>query len=282
MSKLKWIFVFIVNSFFAAHVFANQPSSQRIISLAPNLTELVFALGLEKNLVAVTEQCDFPEAAKQISKVGIYGRPVKEAILAKTPTVVLATEGVEKNFVSSLEKQKIDVLKFQSRSLAELKLSILTLGDKLGASSAAKKLVVSFDIKQNLLTKMQKVQKSYLTVISGSPVFSINDNTLMAQLLNLTGMTNIVRDTTANYPQLSLEFVVAAKPDLLFVTHGVLREANVSQTNAGWEKKLLKYIGRGHYRFNPKIVVLPNDIFERAGPRVVQAIDYLMTASLNK
>lgn len=285
LSKLNWIFfVFIFSFVFARPVFANQPTQQksRIVSLAPNLTEIIFALGLEKNLVAVTEQCDYPENAKRIEKVGIYGRPVKEAILAKKPSVVLVTEGVDRAFVESLEKSKIAVLKFRSQSLIELKSSILDLGEKLDAVIEAKKLVATIDEKQLLVSQKNRVKKTYLTIISGSPVFSISDNTLMAQLLNLTGLTNNVRDTKTTYPQLSLEFVLATNPDVLFVTHGLLREANVSITAPTWQKDVLTFIGRGRYRFQPKTIVLPNDVFERAGPRVVQAMDYLMTASFDK
>ena len=108
MNFLRPFFLLLICIFSLTNVYANLSSvhEERIVTLAPSLTEIVYALGLGKELVGDTLQCDYPLPAKKISKVGDYINPNIEKILQQKPTIVLATIG---NPISILNKLEINV-----------------------------------------------------------------------------------------------------------------------------------------------------------------------------
>ncbi|MBI5641035.1 MAG: ABC transporter substrate-binding protein, partial [Nitrospirae bacterium] len=114
---------------------------KRIISLAPNITEILFALGLGDSIAGVTSFCDYPEEAKQKPKIGGMSNPSLEAVVsAKPDVVVLTTDGNTKEFEERLRSLKIKTLVFTARRLSELPVGIRELGTALGVREKAEEL----------------------------------------------------------------------------------------------------------------------------------------------
>lgn len=204
----------------------------RIVTLAPNLAEIVFALDAEDRLVGVSEYSDHPPAVKSKPSIGMPVNPSLEAVVGTRPDLVLATTSI--NFaktVDALSHLGIAVYTTNPHTVEGTLRSITDIGKVIGASQPADALVASLQARLDALQAKLKNEKPVrvLFVVWDQPLQSIGDNTFIADALHWAGAESVIH-TKQNWPTISMEEVVKLNPDYIVYadTNLVLNSADDS------------------------------------------------------
>ena len=249
---------------------------QRIVSLAPSNTELLYALGLGNRVVGVTEHCNYPPAAKSVEKIGAFKAISIEKILALRPELVLAIKGNALESLDALRGFDVPVFAFNIGSVGELLEGVSRLGRLAGVERTADSLRVQLDARLRDVT--QKVgqwpgRPRMMWGHWGEPIFTAGAGTYIDDVLRLAGGENLGRRAAGAWPQISLETVMAWAPEILISTMEFAperreREIEALRRRDGW-KSIPAVKGDG-------IVFLPADLLLRPGPRVLEALEQLV------
>jgi iron complex transport system substrate-binding protein len=223
----RTIIVFLLGFLFCAAYtfFSPYPSfaapPQRIISLAPNVTEILFAIGLGDKIVGVTQFCDYPEEAKGKTKVGGMSNPSLETVISLKPDIViLTTDGNPKEFEEKLRSLKIRTYVFRSRRLSELPAGIRDLGAALEVPDKARALAKNIEdtlTKTSLRHIRTRNKKKILFVVWPEPLIVAGSGTVINDTLVLFGQENIAARAKTAYPKYSVEEVIRQSPDIVFI-----------------------------------------------------------------
>ena len=248
---------------------------KRIVSLAPSMTEILYALGLGDNIVGVTTFCDYPEEAKKKPKIGGMSNPSLEAVISLKPDiVVLTTDGNPKEFEERLVSLKIKTFVFQARRLSGLPQGIRELGRALGIKERADKLAQEIEDgtekekKSSLSSRPSSIKRKVLFIVWPEPLIVAGPGTVIDDAVTLLGHENIAATATTNYPKYSLEEVIRRAPDVLFIGKSMGNDMRpVSQG-------LLKRLSTVPAVKNGKVFFVSDKLF-RLGPRVVKGIEEL-------
>jgi iron complex transport system substrate-binding protein len=250
--------------------------ADRVVSLAPNLTEIVFALGDEDHLAGDTNFCDYPPEALQKPHVGGMQNPSLDAIVALKPDLVLATKAINlRGTVDALDRIGVPVYVTDApHSLEDMIVSIEHVGAALGMEKSAAE--VSGRLRQRLSDLDRRLTgtapRRVFFVVQTAPVISAGRNTFIADALRHAGGRSII-ETSAEWPHISLEAIVHLQPEFLIFASAhageTQRDIEDLRSNPGWRD--LKAIQEG------KIVVL-SDAINRPAPRLVDAVEQLARA----
>lgn len=195
----------------------------RIVTLAPNLTETVYALGLGDKLVGDTDVCDTPPAAMQKPHVGDPQDPSLEAIVALRPDLVLATTSINREETAdALARLGIAVYTTagDTQTMLEMLDSMAKVGGLMGAGPQGEAVVAGLRARLDALhARLADRPAHVLFVVSQDPLITIGQKTFIADALRWAGAESIV-DTDQNWPQLSLEEVVRLQPDYIVFAGG--------------------------------------------------------------
>lgn len=245
----------------------------RIVSLAPSLTETVYALGLQDRLVGDTDYCDYPPDAQKKPKVGGAINPNLEEIAALSPDLVLVTRDLNRlETVRALDTLGIPSYSMEAaHSVDGIISSTEKLAEVLGAPQAGK--MVGDDLHHRLSTLQEKLRSvaptHVLFVVWTEPLISAGKNTFIADALRKAGAISIV-DSTQDWPQMSLEEVVHLQPDYLVfaASHSAAgtRDFEALANRPGWH--LLDAVHNRHY-------AVISDAVNRPAPRIISAIEDL-------
>lgn len=195
----------------------NKPA-QRIISLSPSTTEMLYAVGGGSRMVGTVDYSDYPPAARLLPKVGSLTGIGLEAILRLRPDlVVLWRDGASVQLIARLRGQNIAVFVSQPRRLDDVGTEMLALGHLLGTDRTAAQAV------QHYRQQIQRLQQRYQHVapvsvfyqVSPLPLFTVSNQSFLGAMLQLCGGRNVFGDLRQPAPQVSPEAVVAAKPQLM-------------------------------------------------------------------
>lgn len=241
---------------------------ERIITLAPSVTEIVFALGLGGNIVGVTNYCDYPEEAKKKQKVGGMSNPSLEAVVSLKPDlVVLTTDGNPKEFQERLSSLRIKTYVFEARRLAELPQGIRQLGQALGVREKALSLGNEIESRIARFRKGNSaLKKKALFIVWPEPLIVAGPNTVIDDTLALLGQNNIASTAKTEYPKYSIEEVIRRAPDVLFI--GKSMGMDMREVSEGFLKRM-KSVPAVR---NGKVYFLSDKLF-RLGPRVPKGIE---------
>ncbi|MGC8972400.1 MAG: ABC transporter substrate-binding protein [bacterium] len=244
---------------------------QRIISTAPSVTEILFALGLGDRVVGVTTLCNYPEEAKTKEKIGTFQSPNIEKILSLKPDIIIATGGVQRQVVEKLEQLGFTIFVSYPRTLEEVIKSIYTIGHITGAEENAKKL--AFDLKLRIAKVTSKVSKvkvrpKVFFELWHEPLMSAGPGSFIDDLIKKAGGINIAGSAKSAYPIFSLEQLVKEDPDVIIGAESSMgaNPLDISK-RPGWDT--LKAVK------NQKIFIINDDIIFRAGPRLVLALEII-------
>ena len=244
----------------------------RIVSLAPSITEMVYALGAGERLVGVCAQCDYPEAVARLPRVGGYLAPSVEATLAEGPDLVIAVPSPgNREAVRAIERAGVRVLVVHDRTLADLWASIRTIAAALGTPAAGERLVA------DVTTRLEEVHarvadlppRRVLMIVGHSPLVAVGRGTLQDELLEMAGGVNVASEAGEVWPTLTLEVVVARAPE-------VIVDAAMGSDQAG--RALFAGLTTVPAVQRGRVVPLANDTLFRAGPRVSEAAAALARA----
>ena len=214
---------------------------KRIVTLAPNLTETIYALGLEGRLAGDTDYCDTPPAAKSKPHVGSLLNPSIEAIVALHPDLVLATTSINRGeTVDALGRLGIAVYTSDSRTVREMLDSIALMATLLGAEARGAALVTKLRARLDLLeTRLaDRPPVHVLFVVWEDPLITVGQNTFIADALRWAGAESVVL-SNQNWPRLSFEEVVRLEPDYILFSgphtgSGTLPLADL-RSRPGWK-----------------------------------------------
>jgi iron complex transport system substrate-binding protein len=193
----------------------------RIVSLAPSITETVFALGMGDRLVGVSIYCDYPPAVERIDRVGTFLTPNIEAILAKHPDVVLAVPSPgNQNPVETLRRLGLKVVVVDPKTIAEIEDSFVVIGREIGREAAGRALVAS--IEQRLAQTRARLstapERKVLMVIGQTPFVAVGRGTFQDELIRMARGINIGAAAGGAWPHLSIELAIQAAPEVIIDT----------------------------------------------------------------
>jgi len=232
-------------------------AAKRIVSLAPSVTEIVYALGAGDMLVATDDFSDFPEAAKRLPKVGGV-QPNLEQIVALKPNLVLSTViGSSPNLAKALNAVRIPLVSVRHDRVSDIRVAIARIGAAIEAKDAAS---VAADVERRLEAQKRTRTKKprVLVAVWTDPLFVGGRDTFANDLFELTGAENAVPPSVTGWPQYSLESFVANPPDILiYPDHSVTRA------------QIDKLIARTSAKF--EAVPIDENRFTRLGPRTPEA-----------
>ena len=243
---------------------------QRIVSLAPNITEILFELGLGDRVVGVTRYCDWPPQATDIPKIGGMLDPDYEAILATRPEVVLGVkDGADHQVVERLESAGVAFGFLAMDDLATIQRGFHLLGIWLGAEERADELKEDFD--RALRAESRSVRETLdldgataLVVYDHEPVVAAGVGSFGHEILILAGLQNALGDDLGSYPVLDMEKVMSLNPAVIIdVSIGPTTE-EVAQF---WERfDSLDAVQTG------RVVHVDDPVMMRPGPRIPEAL----------
>ena len=244
----------------------------RIVALAPSLTEIVYGLGEQGRLVGVCAQCDYPEEATKLPKVGGYLSPSVEAVLGVRPDLVLAVPSPgNREAVRALERVGVRVLVAADRTLNDLWTTIAAVADALGVPERG--AAMTSRVRADLEAVHERVAglptRRVLLVVGHRPLIVTGGGTLQDELLRTAGGVNVAADAGTAFPQVPLELVVARAPD-------VILDAAMGSEAGG--RDLFAALGTVPAVRDGRIVALAPDALFRAGPRVGEAAAMLASA----
>jgi iron complex transport system substrate-binding protein len=194
-----------------------QKPGQRIVSLSPAMTEILFSLGAQDNLVGVTTFCDYPEEAKRIQKVGDFSHPSVERIIGLKPDIVIVNVPEQLRIKETLEKLEINVFVSSPQSLDDIYEEIAALGELIDRNAAADSLIryMKAHITQSDYTRRKRVYVE----LAPRPIVTIGTSNFLNDLLELAGAKNIFSDLERDYPIVSQETIITRNPEAIIVLH---------------------------------------------------------------
>jgi cobalamin transport system substrate-binding protein len=245
----------------------------RIVSLAPNLTEIVFAVGAGDRLVGRTRYCDYPAEAKRAAEVGDTLKPSVERIIALKPQVVLVSTASQlEAFTKQLDAQNISVYVTNPQSLDDVFRSIQTLGDMFGEHERAAGLVSTLRKRSEAVTSATSQVKPARVFyqVSGEPLYTIGRDAYLTDLIRRAGGASVTADVPGAFPRFSDEAALASRPDAIILpSGGSMGSAN--STVAAPLKNSPAVLNNRVYKIN-------DDHLSRPGPRLVDGLEEMARA----
>ncbi len=250
-------------------------TADRVVSLAPSNTEILFAIGAGNKVVGVTEFCDYPPEAVEgvengsIATVGGFTDINVEKVVSLKPDVVFAYYG-QKSVVEELENLSIPTIVFNPKNLDMIYNDIAIAGKVTGMDDGAKKVVSEMRNKVNYVEShiVNLPKKKVFYVAWGNPLMTAGNDTFISYLISLAGGKNIFSDSTG-WPTVNMESVVARNPDVIILTPHCGLTKNDVLNNWSNEINAVK---------NQSVYVIEDDILVRPGPRIVDGLIALAEA----
>jgi len=248
-------------------------SPRRVVSLAPSLTECVFALEREDRLAGVSANSNHPPAASELPKVGTYVSPDLEKIVSLEPDLCLATrDGNPVSLVRRLEELGVPVFALDPRDLEGVFDSLRLLGRVLEAEQKAGELVR--DLKQRIERVQQRVARAehrprVFYQIGTSPIVSAGSDTFIHELIRMAGGTNLAAGPK-QYPRYSREEVLVLNPEVIIVSSMTGNRELTHKVRRMWSE----FPGIEAVR-SERIHAVSSDCLNRASPRLVRGLEIL-------
>jgi len=245
----------------------------RIISMAPNLTEILFALGLGEKIVGVTLNSDYPPAATKKPKIGTFWQPNIEAVIAAKPDLVI-TLGFDQQRTIALRLKRIgyNSLTLNIEKVSELFEAIEKIGTATARQDQAKKLVG--DMREKLGNLSASLGRSgkvrVLWIVQRQPLRVAGRNTFINELIEMASGENAIGPTMHKYPPVGAELVYACGADV------IIEPAMVQEDLAAQQNKALHYWSKFKNIpavKNRRVYVIDSDIVSRLGPRLYEAVE---------
>jgi len=247
---------------------------RRVVSLAPSITEMLFALGLDEEIVGVTEFCNYPAAALKKPKIG-YARPGLESLVALRPDLIVAPqEFLRADTIAKLDELKIPVFLLEAKSVEDILIQIQSLGKIFNRTP------VSDAVTGSMRTRMAEVtgrvaasaKKRVLYVLNSHPLITVGPGSYIHQMIGLAGGINIAAGSPSAYPKLSLETVLKEDPEVLIFPVGSMESIPKSEQQE-WNRW-----GNLSAVRNRQLRDVSSDALNRPGPRVVEGLEHLARA----
>ncbi len=251
-------------------IFVADPPT-RIVSLAPSVTEMLFAIGAGERVVGVTSFCNYPPEAQAKPKVG-GAFPNLEVVLSLKPTLVLAPRDfIRPDMVAKLDQLKIPLFILETNNIEDVLRHIQTVGRMLGRSEQSD--AVAGDLRRRVADVKTRTagaaRPRVFYVLNSDPLMTAGPGSFIHQLIELAGGTNVAADAPVAYPRLSLEEVIRQDPQVILFPVGD-EEGIPNEEQQRW----LRWPTLSAVKQN-RFVRIPSVLLDRPGPRVVDGLEQL-------
>jgi len=245
---------------------------QRIVSLAPSDTEILFYLGLGDRVVGDTTYCNYPAEAKLVPKIGGFRDPSLEKIVALKPDLVLTTD-MHQPLIKGLEDAGLNVLVLNPHTIDGILADIQLIGSAAGVENKAIDLTAGLKNRVNTVTaRVEKVPESQRPTVYyemwNEPLMSIGRDSLIGQMIKLAGGINITDDCLEQYPQISEEVILERNPQVMINSYGhgskKITSAEIAARKGWQEISSVK---------NNRIYTIDTDLLTLPGPRIVDGLE---------
>lgn len=239
-----------------------------IIILSPEIAEIVCTLDGEKNILAVINECDYPEILKSKEKVGSFSVPNIEKIVALQPDMIFIS-GLEQEVIKSkLNKLGMKVYQFYPNNINDLIKIFEDIGKLLNKENSALKFINSFQWELNVLSIPENKPKVYVEIYN-NPLMTVSTNSFIGDIIEKSGGINIFQNLPRDYCRVSAESIVEKNPDIIITTYQGISKSEIKK-RLGWENvSAIK---------NNRIYTTEDidpDLLIRAGPRCIDGIKIL-------
>ena len=246
-------------------------SPQRVITLAPNLTELIYTVGAEKFLIGNTIWCDYPAGAKEVTNVGDMLTFDYEKILTLKPDLIFITvEGNTKATYDKFIEFGFKLFISNPRNYKGIKKTVADMGKIFQKEETADSICTDWDKRIEIVTDAVKdyPQKSVMIIVELTPIMLAGKTTFLNEFTNLFNLKNISRAVSINYPVFSREQVLSINPEIIiYPSNGTFTIDNLLEPYKEWES--LSAVK------NDFVLFVNRDLYFRPGSRFVEAVEDL-------
>lgn len=241
-------------------------TAKSIIALSPAATEILYAIGAENQIAAVSEYSDYPQAAKEKPVVGGFdGNTLSmEKILSFEPELVYLTQGMHDFLIQPLKDNNIPYYISNATSVQAVYDEINDIGKLTGHEKEAEKLISEM---KNTIPQLQSSGSSKPLVyyeVWNDPYMSVGNTSFIHEIIFYAGGMNLFDDLSEGYPVISEETIIARQPDVILIPASSWISADSVKTRTGWESIPAVQ--------NNRVYVIDDNIYSRPGPRIADAI----------
>jgi iron complex transport system substrate-binding protein len=270
--KIITVIILLILAFSAASSAEDETYPKRIISLTPATTEILFALGLDEEIIAVSSYCSWPSKAKEKIKVGSFSNPNIEKIISLKPDLVLVT-GMEQEQIGNVFKSmEIRYINVDPKDIQELIDSIEIIGEVTGKAEKAR------EINTSIKDVLKKIEKSFLRKscikkpmiymeIWHDPIMSPGRGSFVNDMIIKAGGISVTSDLKRSYSRIDPERIILANPDKIILAYMKSNKwvREYFSKRLGWENVKAVKDNKVYTCINPDIILRP-------GPRIAQGL----------
>jgi iron complex transport system substrate-binding protein len=286
MIKRLLLFAFLVGVFHSVSVEGQERSLQdetgrevrvplsvkRIVSLAPSITEILFALGLNSEIAGVTDFCDHPEACLTKPKIGGFVNPSLERIVSLKPDLIIGIrDGNREETLEKLKDLGFSVYRVDPKGFDGVTKTIGNLGGITGSEEAARRIVRTMTTKkEHILSRTRSLHKPRVFFqVGDAPIVTVGKGTLTHDLIQFAGGKNITENEPMDYPLYSIEAVLKKAPEIIIMS-SMDNKKDYSNLVNKWK----------HWRTIPAVKqnaihVIDSNLVDRPTPRITQGLETL-------
>ncbi len=252
-----------------------------IISLAPSVTETLFALGLDNKIIGVTEYCDYPPKVSglvengELEIVGGYTSVNTEKIVGLNPDLVVTAAGVSKDTIKQLEKMGISVVGIEGENISDVMSDIRLVGRITGTPEKAQEITQNMKSNKNeILNKIENISKGekpkVFYMVGANPIYTVGPGTFIHEIINLAGGVNIAENIKMEYSSMTEEEIIDMNPDVFVIAvHGSELPLSTVDSVKDRFEGIDAVEENSVYKLSPGKI----DVFHRAGPRLIEALE---------
>jgi len=243
---------------------------QRIVSVAPSPTEILFAVGAGSQVVGVDNYSDYPAEARSLPQIGSYTLNI-EVIMSLKPDLIVSSDLVPRAQLDQLEAQGVPYFIFAARTMEDVIKDLRLAGSLTGHSLEAESLVAGLQARINAVTNktlaagVEKVR----TYVEYYPLWTYGPGSFGNDVIRLAGGANIASNASNEYPELTTEFIIAQDPQVIVYTTGPMTTTTAADfaDRSGWSNTFAVS--------HDKIYSIDDNLMSRYGPRVVDGLEQL-------
>jgi iron complex transport system substrate-binding protein len=242
----------------------------RIVCLSPANTEMIYWMGQEHRLIAVSKGSDYPLSAKNLPQAGDFLNPDTELILKIKPDVVISGGGIQKKAIAKLTSLGVPVIVLYPRDFKGIVGNMRLIAGITASGDRTKTLIDRFEARLKTFEKNTSPGIRTYAEIWNQPVMAVGSGSFINEIMNAAGCKNIIRDSKTEYPKASKEEIIRRNPQAVLLLYSpepdYMKRDYIVNTDAGKNHKVFIFKGKSL------------DRMMRPGPRIIEAINELKNA----